>query len=97
MSLPVEVVELALVARGYGQNSRTKKKVAYQRGSAYPLYLNLQSKTGTSVLIAHPQSGVETVQGSGVQVGGSYFHSSNMGLFPSICIQGLRQFLLGWG
>lgn len=97
MSLSVEVVESMLLARGYGEKSRTQKKVAYQRGGAYPLYLNLQSKTGTSVLIAHPQSGVETVQGAGVQVGGSYFHSSNMGLFPKHMHTGAAPIPFGLG
>lgn len=82
MSLTVEVVEQVLQHRGYQEKNRTKKKVAYQYGHALPLYLNLQSKKGTSVLVAHPQSGVEVMHGQGVKVGQGYFHSTNMGLFP---------------
>lgn len=97
MSLSVEVVEPVLVARGYGEKNRTQKKVAYQRGGAYPLYLNLQSKTGATVLVAHPHSGVETVQGAGVQVGRGYFHSSNMGLFPKHMHTGATPIPFGLG
>lgn len=97
MSLSVEVVEPVLVARGYGEKNRTKKKVAYQRGSSYPLYLNLQSKNGTTVLVAHPQSGVEAVQGAGVHVGSGYFHSSNMGLFPKHMHTGATPIPFGLG
>ena len=82
MSLTVEDVEQVLQHRGYQEKNRTKKKVAYQYGQALPLYLNLQSKSGTSVLVAHPQSGVEVLDGQGVKVGQGYFHSTNMGLFP---------------
>ncbi|WP_218239612.1 HNH endonuclease [Comamonas fluminis] len=82
MSLSVDVVEPILLARGYQEKNRTKKKVAYQNGTDLPLYLNLQSKGGTSVLVAHPHSGAQDLHIDGVEVGAKYFHSSNMGLFP---------------
>ena len=82
MSLSVDVVESILLARGYQEKNRTQKKVAYQCGSGLPLYLNLQSKGGTSVLVAHPHSGAQDLHMDGVEVGAKYFHSSNMGLFP---------------
>lgn len=82
MAISVELVEQVLQERGYRERNRTQKKVAYQWGDALPVYVNLQSKQGTTALIAHPHSGVEAVAGAGVVLGGQYFHSSNMGLFP---------------
>lgn len=97
MSLTVEVVQQVLQHRGYPEKNRTKKKVAYQYGQALPLYLNLQSKKGTSVLVAHPQSGVEVMQGQGIGIGGEYFHSSNMSLFPKHMHTGATPIAYGIG
>lgn len=97
MTLTVETVEQVLQHRGYQEKNRTKKKVAYQYGQALPLYLNLQSKTGTSVLIAHPQSGVEELHGQGVKVGHGYFHSTNMALFPKHMHTGATPIPFGTG
>ena len=97
MSLTVEVVEQVLQHRGYQEKNRTKKKVAYQYGQALPLYLNLQSKSGTSVLVAHPQSGVVVMQGQGIDVGRDYFHSSNMPLFPKHMHTGATPIAYGIG
>lgn len=97
MYLTVEVVEQVLQHRGYQEKNRTQKKVAYQHGQALPLYLNLQSKKGTSVLVAHPQSGVEVMQGQGIGVGSEYFHSSNMSLFPKHMHTGATPIAYGIG
>lgn len=97
MSLSVDVVEQVLLARGYLEKKRTRSKVAYQRGADLPLYLNLKSAKGTTVLVAHPQSAVQSLHIDGVAVGEKYFHSSNMGLFPKRLNKGatLRNYGVG--
>ncbi|WP_312835014.1 HNH endonuclease [Comamonas sp.] len=97
MAISAEVVEQVLQERGYRECNRTTKKVAYQWGDALPVYVNLQSKQGTTALVAHPDSDVEVVAGAGVMLGGQYFHSSNMGLFPKRMHKGVNPIPFGIG
>lgn len=49
------------------------------------------------MLVAHPQSGVEVMQGQGIGVGSEYFHSSNMSLFPKHMHTGATPIAYGIG
>lgn len=82
--IPKETVEQALRSRRYKVLNQTKKKIAFQLGARLPLYVNLTSQNGTTSLVLHPEEGFFDVARNidGVIAGDSYYHSSNMTLFP---------------
>lgn len=94
-----ETVEQALTERGYKTLNQTKKKKAMQWGGSLPVYVNLTSKHGETTLVLHPQSPVvdEARRIHGLAVSESWYHSSNMRLFPQRIHGGKNQIGYGWG
>lgn len=96
--LKINEVDHLLVGYGFRVVHETKKKKALQSGSGLFVYLNLNSKTGRSALIFHPDSGVEPLRDRlpGVLIGRSFYHSSNMTEFPLRKHKGVKPIPYGW-
>ncbi len=99
MTIQIDQVESLLTSRGYRVIHETSKKRGFQRAGELPIYLNLNSKTGETALVAHPESGVEALRHRrpDLRVGGEYFHSSNMRQFPKRMHTGAHPICYGWG
>lgn len=97
----IEIAEIEhhLVSRGYVVVHETDKKRGYQLGDALPLYVNRKSKSGVTVMVAHPGSAVPRLRGKveGLTVATDYYHSSNMKLFPKRRNNGQGETGYGWG
>jgi hypothetical protein len=95
----IEEIDATLRRRDYRVIHETKKKRCFQKASYAPVYLNLTSKNGETALIAHPASNIATGATNimGLHVGGAYYHSSNMGLFPKRIHRGATPICYGLG
>jgi hypothetical protein len=98
MPLPVAALERVLQARGYITLNETTKKTALRKEDQRPVYLNKTSKTGTSALIVHPALAAHALaeRAPGTLVAQSYYHSSNMRLFPTRVHHGENAIPFGW-
>lgn len=94
-----ETVDKALTQRQYKTLNITKKKKAMQLGGALPVYVNLTSTHGETTLVLHPQNPVvDDARGIvGLTVAESWYHSSNMRLFPQRLHRGKSPIGYGWG
>lgn len=99
MTIQSNQIEALLSLRGYRVIHETSKKRGFQMAGNFPIYLNLQSKTGETALIAHPESGIESMrhQRPDLRVADEYFHSSNMREFPKRMHTGAQAISYGWG
>lgn len=97
--IEIAEVERHLASRGYIVVHETDKKRGYQLGGALPLYVNRKSKSGVTVLVAHPGSPVPQLRGKveGLTVATDYYHSSNLKLFPKRRNNGKDETGYGWG
>lgn len=94
-----QAVEQALIEREYRLINETKKKRAYRRDGDLPVYLNRTSKGGENTLVLHPEHHLieATRRISSLVVSASYYHSSNMSLFPRRVNKGQNPIAFGWG
>ena len=94
-----ETVEQALKERNYHLLNETKKKMAFRREGDLPVYLNRSSRGGETTLVLHPEHPIieaaRLIDGLGVSA--SYYHSSNMSLFPKRMNKGKAPIAFGWG
>ena len=99
MTIQIDQIEVILTSRGYRVIHETSKKRGFQLAGNLPIYLNLNSKTGKTALVAHPESGVDALrhQRLDLRVDDVYFHSSNMRQFPKRMHGGANLICYGWG
>jgi putative restriction endonuclease len=97
--IEIAEVERHLAARGYIVVHETDKKRGYQLGNSLPVYVNRTSKSGVTVLVAHPASAAPALREKvkGLTVATDYYHSSNMKLFPKRRNNGKNETGYGWG
>lgn len=98
MTIKTDEVDAYLMARGYKEIHRTKSKKGLQRDGGLPVYINFKNKSGTSALIAHPESGIDKLrdQITDVQIGDRFYHSSNMKGYPKRMHTGKHSIAYGW-
>lgn len=99
MTIHIDQIESLLTSRGYTCIHETTKKRGYQLSGGLPVYLNLNSKTGQTALIAHPQSGIDALRDTrpDLRIDAEYYHSSNMRQFPQRKHGGKNPICYGWG
>lgn len=62
MTIQIDQIEALLLLTALRVNYETSKKRGFRLGQQLPVYLNLKSKTGETALIAHPESGIDTLR-----------------------------------
>lgn len=99
MTIKTSQIQDILKSRGHIPFHATKKKQGFKLQRGVTIYLNLTSVTGLSALIVHPSSGVEvlTDKVTDIQIGDTYYHSSNMTDFPKRLHRGKNPIPYGLG
>lgn len=99
MTIQVPELERILGARGYTTIHETSKKKALRNDQGVTVYVNRVSKNGVTALVMHPSVQAQEIADKvpGAHVGATYYHSSNMRLFPTGVHRGKNAIPFGWG
>ena len=98
MTIRKEQVAHELARRGYRVIHETDKKQGWRFGQNLPIYVNLMSAAGTTSMIVHPEVKAQQLvnEAEGSSCGATWFHSSNMKLYPKRLHGGMNPICYGW-
>jgi hypothetical protein len=98
MSIRKEQVASELAGRGYRVIHETDKKQCWRLGHGMPIYVNLKSASGTSSMIVHPDVRAPQLanEAEGSICAPTWFHSSNLKLYPKRQHRGMNPISYGW-
>jgi hypothetical protein len=98
MTVRKDQVAKELARRGYRVIHETAKKQGWQLGQGLPVYVNLMSDSGVTSMIVHPEVKAPMLanKAEGSSCGTTWFHSSNMKLYPKRQHRGVNPISYGW-
>ena len=98
MTILKEQLFSELRLRGYRVVHATDKKQGWQKDSDRPVYVNLKSVSGKSVMVVHPDVNAPQLacEDEGSSCGNTWFHSSNLKLYPKRQHGGMNAISYGW-